>query len=294
MGGQAQKLVIEVDTRWNSTYLMLEHLFQLREPVAAALATLRTDITPLTSQEHQTIEECLPILSPFNQATVELSEERRVSISKVIPLMKMLYHTVLAKSEHLSNDVARLLSDNPLRRIRENVAGNESLSVMTMATMLDPRFKTLGFLSQNKAQEAVRRLKAECSVVIGNSEAVQLPGPSEAAEGTSSSGELWSLLDATVNQKRRSSNATADAIVEVERYLAENNLRRNEDPLEYWHTQKHVYPHLYHLALRFLCSPASSVPCERVFSKAGEVISKRRNRLKPETVKKVLFLNKND
>lgn len=188
MGGQPQKLVIEVDTRWNSTYLMLERLFKLREPVAAALATLRTDITPLTSQEHLTIEECLPLLSPFNQATVELSEERRVSISKVIPLMKMLYHTVLAKSEHLSNDVARLLSDNLLRRIRENVAGSESLSVMTMATMLDPRFKTLGFLSQNKAQEAVRRLKAECSVVIGNSEAVQLPGPSEAAEGTSSSG----------------------------------------------------------------------------------------------------------
>ncbi|MED6252945.1 hypothetical protein ATANTOWER_019702, partial [Ataeniobius toweri] len=42
--------------------------------------------------------------------------------------------------------------------------------------------------------------------------------------------ELWCLLDETVDQKKQSSNATADAIVEVERYLAEGNLRRHQDP----------------------------------------------------------------
>ncbi|CAJ1055558.1 zinc finger BED domain-containing protein 1-like [Xyrichtys novacula] len=166
--------------------------------------------------------------------------------------MKMLHHAVLGKSEQLTNDVAKQLSDNLIRHVRENVANNESLSVMTMATLLDLRFKTIGFLSHNRSQEAVRRLKAECSATISNTEVVQLPGPAEAAESTSSSGELWSLLDETVDQRRRSSNATADAIVEVKRYLTENNLRRNEDLLEYWRTQKHMYPLLYHMALRFL------------------------------------------
>ena len=33
-------------------------------------------------------------------------------------------------------------------------------------------------------------------------------------------------------------------------------------------------------------TPASSVPCERIFSKAGEVVSKKRNRLSPGTVEK--------
>ncbi|MEQ2208856.1 hypothetical protein XENOCAPTIV_017594, partial [Xenoophorus captivus] len=56
-------------------------------------------------------------------------------------------------------------------------------------------------------------------------------------------GGVWCLLDETMHQKRRSSNVTADAIVEVERYMAEVNLRRHEDPLEYWHTQTHVYPY---------------------------------------------------
>jgi len=42
----------------------------------------------------------------------------------------------------------------------------ESLSITTMATLLDPRFKKLGFLHQTKMTEAVRRLKAECGNVI--------------------------------------------------------------------------------------------------------------------------------
>lgn len=35
-----------------------------------------------------------------------------------------------------------------------------------------------------------------------------------------------------------------------------------------------------------LCTPASSVPRERLFSKAGEVVCQRRNRLKPSTIEK--------
>lgn len=107
-------------------------------------------------------------------------------------------------------------------------------------------------------------------------------------------GNLWLLLDSAVDHSKQSSNATSDAIVQVDRYLTETNIQRAEDPLEYWRTQKHVYPLLYTLALQFLCTPASSVPCERVFSKAGEVLSKRRNRLSPNTVKQLLFLNKNN
>lgn len=83
---------------------------------------------------------------------------------------------------------------------------------------------------------------------------------------------LWELLDTEVKEKRNVRSATANASVETTRYLTEPNIPRNEDPLLYWAKHKHVYPHLYVLARNLLCIPASSVPCERVFSKAGEVI----------------------
>lgn len=80
MGRQDLKLIQEVETRWNSTYHMLHRLHDLREPVAAALAGLPTDIMALCSEHYEIIRECLKVLTPFEQATVELSEEKRVCL----------------------------------------------------------------------------------------------------------------------------------------------------------------------------------------------------------------------
>lgn len=97
-----------------------------------------------------------------------------------------------------------------------------------------------------------------------------------------------------VEEARRSHNVTADATIEVQRYLSEQNVRRLEDPLQYWERQKSVYPNLYRLAVRYLCTPASSVPCQRVFSKAGDVVCKKRSPLNRSTVEQILFLNKDE
>ncbi|KAJ8332760.1 hypothetical protein SKAU_G00416560 [Synaphobranchus kaupii] len=166
IGRPSLKMIQEVDTRWNSTFHMLDRLYQQREPVGAALASLNTDLTPLTSQEYEAIGECLRVLSPFQQATVELSEEKRVSGSKVIPLMNMLQRAVDSEGTNMTTLMAGKLAENLVRRLRDTLSNLESLSVMTMATMLDPRFRTHGFFSQSKASEAVTRLKAECATAI--------------------------------------------------------------------------------------------------------------------------------
>ena len=71
MGLPVLKLIQEVDTRWNSTYLMFQRLYEIREPVGAALAGLRTDIQPLSADNYTVIKDCLKVLEPFNQATIE-------------------------------------------------------------------------------------------------------------------------------------------------------------------------------------------------------------------------------
>ncbi|XP_073670235.1 E3 SUMO-protein ligase ZBED1-like [Paramisgurnus dabryanus] len=228
MGRPTLKMIIEVDTRWNSTYSMLERMYDLREPVGAALASLRTDVSPPSSLEYDTIKDALEILAPFHQATVELSAEKIVSASKVIPLLKMLNHTILTKSEGLTSNMARQLADNLVRRVREHALQMESISVMTMPTLLDPRFKKLGFLSPGKLQDAITRLKSECVNVIRNSDTpppAQLPA-SQAGQSTTC-GDLWHLLDTTVDNSRRSSSVTADATIEVDRYLSETNLAKD-------------------------------------------------------------------
>lgn len=89
-------------------------------------------------------------------------------------------------------------------------------------------------------------------------------------------------------------NPTADAHSEVQRYMLAGHVARTDDTLLYWKSMEATFPHLFILATQVLCTPASSVPCERIFSKAGEIASKKkRNRLNNKTLEKLIFLNKN-
>lgn len=140
-----------------------------------SLASLKTDITPLTPDECQIIEEMLRVLVPFDQATRELSEEKRVSGSKVIPLMRMIHTELQRQATTVTKTAAQQLAENLRKRLTDSICSMESLSVMTLATLLDPRFKKIGFVSQQKASEAVKRLQSECAEEMRRQE----PDPAE-------------------------------------------------------------------------------------------------------------------
>ena len=63
---------------------MLESLHSEREAVSAAMAFLPSEVTMLTPMEFTIIKDCLGVLGPFNQVTIELSEKKRVSASKFL------------------------------------------------------------------------------------------------------------------------------------------------------------------------------------------------------------------
>ncbi|XP_051811807.1 zinc finger BED domain-containing protein 4-like [Acanthochromis polyacanthus] len=131
MGSPVKKLINEVSTRWNSTYLMLERMVELKESMMVSLASLNSEIPPLTTQDFETIQETLHVLAPFHQATVELSEEKRVSGSKVIPMLKMLHHSLQRNAVSMTTETAKTLVENLNKRLTETVCGLESSSVMT-------------------------------------------------------------------------------------------------------------------------------------------------------------------
>lgn len=320
LGAPLHKLIQEVETRWNSTYEMLDRLYEQRGPVGAVLASLRTDVRAFGAKEYDDIKECLEILAPLKLATVELSSEKVVSGSKIIPMVKMLRHAITTKQHTLTTDMSKTLAAHLITQMTERLSHYESAGQHALATLLDPRFKTMGFVNSTNQQNAIKKLTNECGVVIrqhSQPERTTQPPPSTSDASTSSSGKptyfdaysahmpayflthictipgLWDLLDNEVADRRNSHSVSAGATVEVNRYLTEPNIPRSEDPLQYWTRNKTQYPHLYLLARNLLCIPASSVPCERVFSKAGEVVSKKRNRLNPNTVEQIIFLNKN-
>ena len=62
------------------------------------------------------------------------------------------------------------------------------------------------------------------------------------------------------------------------------------NPLDYWRLHQSKYQVLSLIARRYLAIPATSALIERTFSIGSNIISKSRNRLEPETVKRIVLL----
>ena len=80
---------------------------------------------------------------------------------------------------------------------------------------------------------------------------------------------------------------------ESRQYFQDHVLQRADDSLKWWSENSKHYPNLAKLANKYLCITATSVPSERLFSKAGELISHKRSQIKPVNVDMFLFLNQN-
>jgi len=68
---------------------------------------------------------------------------------------------------------------------------------------------------------------------------------------------------------------------------------RNTDVCTWWRDHQGSCPKLARLARRYLCIMASSAPVERVFSKSGWFVNKRRCSMTGDTVSLITFVAEN-
>ena len=88
-------------------------------------------------------------------------------------------------------------------------------------------------------------------------------------------------------------SSSDDASEEVTRFVSEPVAPRTADPLQWWGKNAARYPKLAVLAVSLLCVPATSTPAERIFSAAGNIITKKRASLLPSNADALIFLNRN-
>lgn len=77
----------------------------------------------------------------------------------------------------------------------------------------------------------------------------------------------------------------------IERYKAEPMIGIEDSPQEWWSTHKASHNEMASLASKYLATPATSVPCERLFSLSGHVVQKKRASLLPENVNRLVCLS---
>ena len=104
-------------------------------------------------------------------------------------------------------------------------------------------------------------------------------------------GDLWNCFEelasaASVSQDEEKTNCD-----ELQTYYALPRINHDDDWAQWWRAHKTELPQLFELALRFMTAPCSTVYSERMFSEAGLLYEKKRNRLKPRKAEKLLFLH---
>ena len=282
------KLKQDVETRWNSTYMMLESFEKQRVAVSTVLGNKGKVHLCLTDSELITLDEILVVLKPFFEITQEISSEQHTSLSKMIPMVQIL-HKKLASKSHLG------LSYELKYQLQSYFDELEQQTFAKFATFLDPRFKDVFFNKEKKAE-----VKKSISDYL---ESVKIPEQKQAEkeeerktketeENQKKDEHFWDEFDKEREDQVDSEREISVIEIELNRYQEGQLSSRKTDPLLFWKLQEKFFPNLAKAAKKYLSIPATSVPSERVFSKAGEIVSARRSRIKSKNVDMILFLNK--
>ena len=91
--------------------------------------------------------------------------------------------------------------------------------------------------------------------------------PTKKIKRDSESGSFWEFV---IYKQGIKSNVNSDS--EVDGYLAEPCISPNWDILHYWRCHEEQYPVLQQLSRKYLSMQCNSVPSERHFSTAGQLV----------------------
>ena len=94
------------------------------------------------------------------------------------------------------------------------------------------------------------------------------------------------------------SSPSDQAKAELERFLnqpldRDTLVNKSFSLLNWWCQHQAAFPMLAGVARKFMCVPATSTPSERVFSVAGNIVTKKRSLLLSQNVDKLIFLHMN-
>ena len=219
-----------------------------------------------------------------------MSAEKETTLSKAIPIIQTMKEQL--ETQELTG-LAAALHQQLVQRFG-NILTDKHYCV---STFLDPRLKDISITETGMkaaklfiAQELDRMENAQGEDVTEEpSPCTSQPQPEPKRKGILKN-FAKKVKEMSSQKKQKMDRAT----LEMSRYEEEDILDLDlGNPLIWWRDHQQVYPLMKDIVMKHLCVPATSTPPERVFSKAGELVSHRRSCISPKNVDMVLFLNKN-
>lgn len=289
--GDIKKMILDIKTRWNSTFYMTERFLELAPLISTIIFDNINAPSMLSAIELDHLREVKKFLSPIETLTREISGDKYITLSKIIPMIACLtsiYQNSMY-NDQLHSDVAKALKEQLLKEFDKRFGNAEKSFLLAVSTMLDPRFKNIHFRDILASANIITFLKTEVAKVEVEEVGDSSDGSSSPDVGKEKELDLWSHHKklAHTQGSKKDGIGLKD---EVSQYLSMPVRMLKDDPLVMWEEMRVTFPQLYKLACKYLPVVGTSVPCERLFSKAGLTASKSRNRLTGKRMSKLLFL----
>jgi hAT family C-terminal dimerisation region len=202
----------------------------------------------------------------FNIATTELSTQTYPTIAHArVVLLGLLVDLDKSRGRNYPLNEVLLAIRSKIQEYWGHI--NEMTHV---ATFFDPRYKTIAYQGL-EISEILEPIRNNLPVSVSN-----LPSNSNT-----------SIFVQRLSSARQQRNANTDELL---KYWDLADASYDMEPLSWWRAHSTEYPNLSKMARDYLSVQASSVPCEQLFSLAGNIVSKKRNRLDKNTTRACLCL----
>jgi hypothetical protein len=258
--------ILDVCTRWNSTFEMLARALELKAGINAINASRGTQISESSWDAAARICRFLDL---FNDATQTLSAESAPTIA--LTLIVFHHIRVHVREALACPELANMAA--PMMAKIESYADFYGDARFAAVSLLDPRIRPVLEKYDRTACINGRRVLEEWFSALG--------GGDEAARVVDDGAGLEAVLLGHRGQMNGS---------ELERFFDHASMSHHVKPLQWWTANESVFPTLGRLARKCLTMQATSVPSERLFSAAGMILTSERNRLLPESARELICL----
>lgn len=289
--------ILDCPTRWNSTHDMIGIALKLKQGISTFCSSVaELNEFQIIDEEWVILEKIHKFLINFKNLTTKLGGDKYVTLPFVIVSFNLLLDRIETVMTQLDSKIPRSEVDEQLilgfqaardKMLKHYVKTNW---VYCTTLILDPKHKAETFdmtaWGLEMKKESLRRFE-------NLYEEYRLREPVEEPMDTREEDrDDEDAIDFNRLYSPPSSSTGSQSLKkELEQYLKEPRATRNEDPLHWWKRHELQFPILAKMARDFLSISATSVPAERLFSKASLVIRKHRNRLNNESARWLLCIN---
>jgi len=250
----------------------------------------------LSARDLQSLKEICLLLGIIEKLTKELSTEKYVMSSKIIPVIVCTQN--LIKNEKPVFNIAKKLQIKLLEEFAYRCGKLEYNPILSISTILDPRFKDIYFIEPQAKSKILNTLVnlIDAQNPFANNDEILENEVEDNVDSTNSNNciDLWSLHRSLEKKQKNKTKSGSHAKDEIHSYLDKSVIGLKEDPIIEWENIKGAFPNLYKLARQYLFISATSVPSERLFSNTGNIMTKSRNRILGSRLSKLVFLQSLD